>query len=402
MSLVPAVCFVLFLSIPSFGFFPEYEHLGDNETREIFTPWLIDTEYQSDKLSYSLPFDWHDQWLRSDNAFQYSAGSLGPTRFMTRGRMKLRKKITERLFLQLSYVDRGDLEDHRNAMIFELGYQVLSKMSLHLYGQPESLKSKDDVGLAAEWSFNKRNRLRMFHTWVDFSHNKRSEDQSRYNEPPRSYGLVWRQTSETGGFQEWSLRHDTKAVREFTDVLRTYGYQGLFVDGKGRMSLGADRGWLQFHGEWGRLFEQDTLNTDRGVSAWDLDRMSFWLQHSHNSWLIPLYGLKFTHYEWSSSGGSVIHTNWMPHLWYPIFAVNDGEVQHKGRLGYEVAWHKGQGPKALRGINDFDERIEHRMNFRYEIAFTKTTRMLFLLSFDMDSLEDSPWEGGNMQFTADF
>lgn len=401
-TLLNSVLCTFLFGTPAAAFFPEYEHLTPPEATEILTPWLIDTEYQSDKLTYSLPLSWHHQWLATNNAFQYSAGSLGPKRFMTRGRMKLNKNISDRFFLQLAYVDRGGLENHRNAYIFELGYNFFNDLSLRLYGQPESRKSDGDVGLALEWKTSPQSRIRVYHTWVDFSYNERVEDSSRYIQAPRSYGVVWRSTGDTGDFQEWSLRHDTKSTRLFEQGNRLYGNQGLFLDFKGRLGLGSPGDFFQYHSEWARLFEQDTGNTDRGISQWHVDRASLWVQHANKANAIPLYGLKVTHNHWRSNQGEVVHNNIMPHLWYTLFDSGTAELQHQGRLGYEVTWHEGRGPVGIRGINDADSAVEHRLNFRYQMAYSKSTRIIFLLSFDADDLEKAPWEGGNMQFSTDF
>jgi|GEM_PF-3199206 len=379
----------------AFGFFSDFEHLSDSEGDELMRPHLIDSEYQSDILTFEVPIAWNLPWLLNTSVFQYSAGSLSSTRFGTWGRFKLEKPLSEKTFFRLSYVDRGDYISHRQSFIFELGYKVSSAFRLTAYGQPDTRKSEDDIGLAAEWHWSPSHWLRVFHTWVDFSHNKRNEASDFYEQRPKSYGVVWRKASAQGSFHEVALRHDTKSVRVFEEpVAGQYAQEGIFFSLLGRYQLSPRLNFLQLKTEVSHFFEEDTRTPTFGVDAWKLDRASVWVQHSQENSPLPLYGLKYVYNEWQGALGNVIHNGFMPHLWLTLFK----NTKHNGRLGYEATWHRGQGPKSLRSLNDLNDTWQQRLNYRHEIRFSPEASLQFLLSFDLDAIDRSPWEGGNLRF----
>lgn len=384
--------------------FFEYMHLSDSEQREVNGPRRLDSEYQSDILAYDMPIQWQYNWHKERQAFQYSAGSLGPKRFSTRGRLRLRENISEDFFFQMAFVDYADFEMDRRAFVFEFGYQFKRWLSLNVYGQPATLKREDDVGLATEILFSEHNHLRIFHTWVDFTHNKRNEDHDYYTHEPTSIGAVWRWWSEPDKEEvlELGLRHDSRTTRIYPETSQIYSFSGSYLTFKHRKKMSENFDYLNIHLEASQGYEADTLNTDSSVERWDTRRMSFLLQHQNDHQLISMYGIKKVHIHWESAQGSVIHNSLLPHLWAPIYRSQSGGINHQWLAGLETTWHRGRGPVALRGINDFDNRFEHRLNFRYQLAAFERAELTVLLSFDLDNFESSPWEGGNMMYRMNF
>jgi hypothetical protein len=394
---------LLVLPLRAWSFFFEYQHLGEREQRELNSPRLIDSEYQSDKMTYELPLQWQYDWLNESKIFQYSAGSLGPTRFSTRGRMRLRENLNESLYFQLSFLDYGDFETDRQSFVFEFGYRLQSWLSLAIYGQPSSFKSEDDIGLATEIQFSSTNTLRLFHTWVDFSHNKRNEGTDFYQSQPGSVGAVWRwwSSAEDQEYMELALRHDFNTQRVFVDTPRVYSFEGTFINWMQRKKLGPGD-YLQWQLEASSSFEGDTLNTDQGVERWDTRRLSFLVQHQNDDQWVSLYGIKKVHVHWESSQGHVIHNSLLPHFWVPFYRSHKDGLRHEWLVGLETTWHRGQGSQALRGINDFDRRFEHRFNLRYQLQINERAHLTVLGSLDLNDPIQSPWEGGNMQYTQYF
>ncbi len=386
------------------AFLPEYQHLTQSEQNELNSPRLIDSEYQSDKLSYELPLNWHYDWLSQDKIFQYSAGSLGPTRFLTRGRGRLREQLSRHFYFQLSYLDYGDFEWDRRALVFEFAYQVQPWLSLSVYGQPSTLKKEDDVGVALEWRSKTQHRVRLFYTAVDFSHNKRNEQTDRYKEKPTSAGLVWRWFSKNPEreFLEASFRKDSETSRVDPDLPQIYSYSGTFLDIKQGLLVSDNFDYLQWHLQASKSFEGDTLNTDFGVERWDTRRLRLLVQVQNDNQFVSLYGIKNVHLHWQSAQGHVLHNSTLPFFWIPFYRSQSEGVDHQWLAGLEATWHRGRGPRSLRGLNDFDNRVESRLNGRYQLNISNKASLTVLLSLDLDSLDTAPWEGGNMQYTMLF
>lgn len=401
LKLAVLLCFLPHLSQAVFF---EYMHLSEGEQRELNPPRLIDSEYQSDKMTYEIPVQWQHSWHSQKQSFQYSAGSLGPTRFSTRGRFRLRENIIEDFFFQLAFVDYADFEMDRQAFIFEFGYQFNEWISLNVYGQPATLKREDDVGVATEISFSENSQLRLFHTWVDFTHNKRNEEDDFYEEEPSSIGAVWRwwSTPEDEEIIELGFRHDSQTTRIYPESGRIYSFSGTYLTFMQRKKISNQFDYLNIHLEASQGHEGDNVRPDQSAERWDSKRLSFLLQHQNDHQLVSLYGIKKVHIHWESAQGSVIHNSLLPHFWVPIYRSRTGGISHQWLAGLETTWHRGRGPIELRGINDFDNRFEHRLNFRYQLLAFDRSELTLLLSFDLDSLADSPWEGGNMMYRMHF
>jgi hypothetical protein len=383
--------------------FPEFEHITDNEQGEINSPRLIDGEYESDRLAYQFLSTWHEEWLTHQNIFQYGAGSLGPTRFFTRGRFRFEKELSEVFTFRLSYAELGDARITRQALIFEFQARLNEWFSLSLYGQPATLKKEDDIGLAAIFDFDK-NQIRVFYTAVNFSHNKRTEDGSEYTEQPSSFGAVWRYAdSESGDFVEASFRQDTSTELRFNNG-RVYQFGATVARWLSQHSLDeVNNHFIGTEFNYSKGYEGDTQNTDFGIERWEhinVDGMVQWIQKA--SWLKTL-GLRFVYSGWRSGAGNVIHNDILPHSWFNVYRSQVGSYLHDIDLGYEFTWHRGQGDSFLRSDLDTDNKLEHRFNARYALNINNETSFYVLLTFDLDRFgTGETWEGGAMQFSTTF
>ena len=397
--------FFIFFSKPAICFFPEYEHHSRQDQSEINSPRFFDGEYLSDKTTYELPMQWMLPWLSNDKVFQYGAGSLGPTRFLTRGRLKLNQPLAQGLEFKLAFLDRGDYEAHKNAILLELSWKLFDWLKISAYGEPSTLKKDDDFGLAITLYQGLQHSLRLFNTWVDFSYNKRNEEKGRYSKTPISSGLVWRWIhSDSDEASEFSLRHDQETQLNDTQLGRTYVYGWTSAQWFGRFSLGPNNlDHLQFTVNAEKGFEGDTFNTDNGVQRWETERYSLWLQHQSNEAWIDLYGIRYAYQEWRSQQGNVIHSDIIPHLWIPLFYKQSDGLSQKIHGGYEFTWHKGKGETQLRSQLDTNNKLEHRGNLRYELFFGSATSMNILLTMDLDKFgTGETWEGGSIQFSTVF
>ncbi len=395
----------LFLSFETMADAPfvEYSHWGSEERREVNSPRQIDGEYQSDRLTYEFQNQWHEFWWKESKVFQYAAGSLGPSRFLTRSRLKFEESITEKFKFLLIYHEVADYTQDRSAMVFEFAYRLTSLFEISLYGQPSTLKKEDDVGLAFTTWFSQVSKLRIFFTWVDFSFNKRTEDSESYNKKPGTYGFVWRRSENKDSldFLEFFFKEDL--AMELNQASQMYAFRQTQFGLKGRERGGSSFDFIQYELNMRNSRERDTLNTDFGIEEWSAQHFDVLLQMQNSSNVIPLYGVRYTYSKWQSLQGNVIHNDILPHLWWQLYNQEKGALNHSIFLGYEMTWHRGRGKTRLRSQLDRNARREHRINFKYSLMARAKTRLNVLLTFDGDQFgTGETWEGGAIQFSQLF
>ena len=82
--------FSLFINYSwAYEVFPEYRTLQADEVNELQAADKIDSEYQSDVLTFQKPFAWEYLWLKNNRAFDFSIGSLSGKRFAVENRLKI-------------------------------------------------------------------------------------------------------------------------------------------------------------------------------------------------------------------------------------------------------------------------------------------------------------------------
>ncbi len=402
MRLPLTIFLIVFLSGKGWAVVPEYEHLSEDEKTEVNRPSLIGSEYESDRLTYQFLLPWTESWLSNNNVFQYTAGSLGPTRFFTQGRLRMRKQLNEWFDFQLTYVDVGSLKQSRRSLIFEFYLKPTSWWHLSLYGEPSTLKKQDDMGLASTILFSDQSNLRLYYTWVDFSHNKRNEGSDRYTKQPASLGAIWR-WFDSGSFIQASVRKDLQTQQVFENG-RVYNYSGFQLQWQSRhqMDSNGDQ-YLQTEFNVLQSSEEDTEKVINSEGAWSNQTLDGLVQIQRpHSWL-RLYGLRALYSHWDSLQGGVIHNDLLPHFWVNPWGFTSLESLHHLDFGYEMTWHRAQGPKVFRSTLDRDNGLEHRMNWRYRIVTDQTTHFNLLLTFDLDKFgSGETWEGGSIQFATQF
>jgi hypothetical protein len=390
------------LSQVTLAYYPEYGHLTPQEQEEINAPRLIGSEYESDRLTYQFLSSWHGDFMANEESFQYTAGSLGPTRFFTQGRMRFRKSLNKTFDFQLAYMSEGSLRLNRQSLIFEFFYKPTSWLHLSLYGEPSTLKKQDDIGVASTFLFSAQSQLRLFYTWVDFSHNKRNEAPDRYDSLPASAGAVWRWYQRDSYLQS-SLRHDFHTKRAYSSGrIYQFGRTEAQILSRHALSPGRET-FLQTEFNYSRGFEADTQNRDGSIDRWENEAVDGLMQLQFPAAFFRLVGLRILYSQWDSDQGRVIHNDILPHLWVAAWEGASAGTPNHFDLGYEFTWHRGQGPMSLRSTLDERDKLEHRMNARYRYETSEGTSFNVLLTFDLDEFGGGEtWEGGAMQFATRF
>lgn len=385
--------------------FIEYSHWDSSEESEINSPRLVDGEYQSDRLTYEFLNQWNAFWWKQDQIFQYTAGSLGPTRFLTQGRIRFSENITDRLSFSFFYAEVGDYTQWRQSFVFEFSYQLNSLFEVALYGQPSTFKKEDDIGVALITRFGGFSSLRAFYTWVDFSLNKRNESSDYYQKKPGTLGLVWRhsETKESQDFWEVFIKRDLETIHIFPESGRRYSYLQTQAGVKWVEDFGERKKFFQMELNARKNLERDTENRDQGIIQWEAEHYDGLFQIRDPQGLFKLYGVRFNYSQWESSQGHVIHRDLLPHAWMNVFSSRNGKSVHNIDLGYEFTWHQGEGRKFLRSQLDTDNKLNHRINTRYAFYQGQKTRFHLLLTFDGDKFgTGETWEGGSIQFSHIF
>lgn len=129
--------------------------------------------------------------------------------------------------------------------------------------------------------------------------------------------------------------------------------------------------------------------TDRGGVRWEGQFHAYRLH----------LGFSYEDRRLKTSTGEVKARDHSPYVW-TYLPINN---QHWLWAGYEVTYHKGEGPKALRSSLDQNEAYEHRLNWVWEWKPRRSLYLRLLATFDLDHFSKSDaWEGGAGQFMAEF
>jgi hypothetical protein len=385
--------------------FIEYSHWGSGEQAEINSPRLVDGEYQSDRLTYEFLNQWNAFWWKQDQVFQYTAGSLGPTRFLTQGRIRFSENITDRLKFSFFYAEVGDYTQWRQSFVFEFSYKLNSLFEVALYGQPSTFKKDDDIGVALITWLGEHSYVRAFYTWVDFSLNKRNENSDYYQKKPGTVGAVWRHSpsKDSEEFVEIFVKRDLETIHVFPESSRSYAFLQTQAGVKWIESFGEIPQYFQMEINARKSLERDTENSDQGIIQWEAQHYDGLFQIRNPTSRLKLYGLRFNYSQWDSTQGQVIHRDILPHTWFNIYNNTYGKSVHNIDLGYEFTWHLGEGSDFLRSQLDTDNKVNHRINTRYAFYSDEKTRFHLLLTFDGDKFgTGETWEGGSIQFSQIF
>ncbi|MCB0355362.1 MAG: hypothetical protein KDD40_00050 [Bdellovibrionales bacterium] len=373
----------------AYEIYPEYRSLQADEVSEVQAAKNIDSEYQSDILTFQKPFRWQANWLKQDKAFDLSVGSLSSKRFAIENRLKILAPLNPFIDFHFVYFEQSDFEEQIRAHMLELLFWPHKKWGIAVYGEASGFKSEDDVGVAI---INKpHNNLyhRWFYTATDFSRNQRNEQADYFKQKPSSFGWVTRWWSkENSEFVELALRVDRESEWVFPGQNITHFYNKRYLGVQSRHLLVAQY-YLNTQISLTQRHEvsQSSVEFLKGEYQWQLETPTF----NKGRWL---YGLQYVDRLWRSSSGEVRHFNWLPHVWW--------QFTHWA-WGYESTLFSAKGPTPLRSSLDTQSfRAEHRGNIKYGFVFAQAELNL-LFTFDLDRLgTGEAWEGGNAQFTAHF
>jgi len=423
----------------AFDVFPEFHSLSENEVTELDRTDLIDSEYQSDVITFLPPLRWDADLLTSKRALDLTTGSLSGNFFMQWTRARLKHSLFENLEFRFTYFQQRDWDTDQTHAILELVQRISPALALSAYGEPSATKRQTDFGLALLINPSTGHEIRLFHTWVDVTRASHNDQPDRFSKgkSPVAWGLVGRCEDCLGrSFERGRTDHSSEGSITLAET---------------------DADWLEYHvriespTEWS-LPQSDLLHTfehwSTGVKArwfygqgWAFNTR---LQASrkkearsplggtssvtHESYDRRIYeslvsvespnllwgsipykvepGLGWFERTWQTETVAKLrHNNFTSFVWMkwrgPVIEDHPSSID----LGYEVTIFQSDMPEPLRAWGLKRRTTEHRLNFRYMIPFRDSAQLSLALTGDPDAAtrgEGGLFEGGNAQFRAFF
>ena len=410
----------------AFDLMPEFHALSESEAPPVGgldATTLIDSEYQSDVVTYILPLQWESEIAREPRALALTLGSLSNKLFLQHEYLKFSKRLAPGLELRFSHFIQRDLDRDQRHEVIELVQDLGPRLALSVYGEPSFAKRENDIGAALLLRPRERHEIRLFHTWVDFTrqeHNDRPDYFVRGSEP-RSMGVVGRcegcfgaresgvteisnEATETRSrrdhdWLEYFARWETPTRWRLPLQSLEYGYEAQTAGVKARLAPTAlPGGFLNLRLQATRKFEGLTPQT--GGAGGSLDKKLFEslasveLPASGAATIEP--GLGYFTRDWQAGASSLRHRNLVSFVQFKI---------NRFHLGYEITSFTSDGDRALAANELKTEATEHRANFRYVWELEDRAELTVALTGDVDAAlggSGGLFEGGNGQFRVFF
>lgn len=392
-----------------FEVFPEYQSLTFEQANDFSGLSSMDSEYQSDVLAFSQPLRWQRIFNQRSNVFDTTTGSISSDRFLFESRLKLEQDALQNTKFKIIYFQQGDYEYRSRHLIFEIEHLLFNGLSLSLYGEPETDKDEDDIGLASTFHWSDSHHLRLFYTATNFSKNNRNEQSDRYRVMPKSYGFKWWKghSDLQRAYYELNVRHDQHSIWEFPDDVYQLKYQKWYSDFFYDQPIDYEhRLMIRLSYEVSDQSKEylDPLRVNGNTIA-EKEKVGLLMQYQLPSPIQNhrgddiLLGLNMTDRRWHINSQQIRQTTILPHINYYWNMGGDSQPRYHPRylwwIGIEVSFYNGSGPDLLRASTDKDRAIEGRSNIGYRIDFNEKTTFDLLFTFDLDRFgSGETWEGG--------
>lgn len=420
----------LLISITSarqaFGFdiFPEFHGLSEHEASELDRTSIIDSEYQSDFITYFRSSDWDSAFHAKSMAYDLSLGSFNHTHFLHHDRLKLHKKLSGSLQFRFTYFKQRDFDVDQSHAILELVQNLTSRFSLSVYGQPSHFKRQNDLGVALLIHLSPTHELRLYNTWIDFTrleqHNDRSDRFIKGSEPI-VFGLTDRwysgENDIPGQFFETFVRIEPSVRWDIRFDQHEYKYRMTTIGTASRLAL---KSWPQAYVntrlQFSKKFEGFTpYSTSSSKSQSSLKRYLVQSAFSLEAPPKTIFGrqaviepgIGWFHRSWRDHQNQYLdHRNLVANIWLKLNGPERAPGQYDTlAIGYESTFFSSSGDLAPAADQLKAWAVEHRANLRYSFAFHENASLAIALSGDIDAAirgSGGLFEGGNGQFRIFF
>ncbi len=384
----------------------EYRSIPTERGFELIDPALVDSEYQSDLLTYSANAEEFESFAANRHFF-VSAGSLSATQFDFQLRAQVIEKLNPGLIFKFLRTEQENYEEASRSSIVELQSRIAeSSFWFVAYGQLARLKKEDDVGIALLWRGEAENHLRVFVTMADFTRSERNDTGDFFSgRSPMVFGFKW---ARAGGqlSRELLLRRESNVDWRDPNFNRAFTYENQFVaahflirNSIGEGELG--REWTSLRWQWDRKHTGiSTISGTGGLTAANLidrDRQEMEMRHHRQIGedLAIEFGVLWVARQWKDENrNELLHQNLLPFM----------SFRHRSgfELGLEATKFDALGDLSLGSASVRTEAIESRVNGRYKIEFENGADLVLALTLDLDRAEGGAFEGGHGKFQTTF
>ncbi len=379
-----------FLTDSQYHVATEPEHL----LLDSYTHW--DSEADSDFFTYQRPIEWDGLWYRGTRVFDLSVGSISSKQFLYYQRLKLHHGLSESVEFRLHWLQERDFEEDRIAMPLELRFRLSERWFLSVLGQPSLYKSEDDVGFAVAFRPSDEREIQITGIWGDFQRNIRNLDTDEWGQAPQAWTLTSTDLSSEAGpsdFRRFEYHIEPKSIRTQNGVpVTSLSYQSLYLSGFKTRKNGHTLGYRIFAD---RAFHDDHVNTLVRLRHRSI------LQAEYGSRIGPHMfrpGFTFTYRENRINQHQEIHRAVLPYFWFEFPTRSKNFGISTWSVGYDATVFDRDST-----LKSDDRALEHRLNLKSSLKFSKAGELAFLFTFDLDRFgSGETWEGGAGQFRLDF
>lgn len=402
------VCFSQISRSFAFELDGEYPSIPTERGFELMDPSPIDSEYQSDLLTYSvLP----EEMLKFSTRrhFYLSAGSLSATQFDFQLRAQVMEELRPGLVFKFLRTEHENYEEANRRSVVELQTRLAeSAFWFAAYGTLARLKKEDDVGFALLWRRPQKQEgkqeedqeLRLFVTLPDFTRSERNDTGDFFvGSGPLAVGLKWVRES-SKAYREFLIRREPSVEWRDPSTSRSYTYGHQAVSGFLRRHDSAAN-WFSLRWQWDRkhtgVSALDASGAVTGRDLVDRDRQQIEMRRNQvlgDSWSFQFGGLWVARQWREENGRQLLHQNLSPFL----NVRNENGIE----LGIEATKFEALGDLSLGSATVRTEAIESRINGRYHFSFENGASLSLALTFDIDRAEGGVFEGGHGKFQTTF
>lgn len=354
-----------------------------------YTHW--DSEASSDYITYQRPFEWEGSWWRSTRAFDLTMGSISSKQFLNDQRLKLYAPLSESVEFRLHWLQERDFEQDRIAMPLELRFRLTPEIFMSILGQPSLYKAEDDVGVALAVRTTATTEFQLTGLWGDFQRNQRNLNSDRWSKAPVAWTFTATDLSGEGAsdFTRFEVHYEPKSVRSLgTSPTRTLSYQSAYFSGLTTFGLGSSLGYRILAD---RASDVDHTNSTNRTRFRSLNQIEY---ATYGGPVRVRPGANFFYREIHLDAGREYYREILPTIWADFPETDKAWARTSWSLGYDATVFNRDSSE--RGD---DRAIEHRLNVKWNMTFTKAGELSLLFTFDLDRFgSDETWEGGCGQF----
>jgi len=364
----------------------EAEQLGlDWSTR-----W--DSEASSDFITFQRPLEWDGQFLRGDKVFDLSIGSISSRQFLSYKRVKLHQQLTEKLEFRFHWLEERDFEQDRSLLPLELKYNFTPKFAVSIMGSPSMYKRENDAGFSLYFTPDDEWEYRASALWGDFDRNKRNLQTDEWSEAPLALTISARHLPKDSSYDFINAEVHWQRPSQRTDlgvVTQDLSHESIYLTGLKSLENGRGLGARLLYD---RAFASE--NARARTRKRSLNQFEYrFVMGPH----VIRPGINLFYREARDNGDQSIYREILPTLWFQLPPKSRTWGLRTLSMGYDATIFEHQHNQSS------DNNLEHRLNIKYDMRFSKAGQLALLFTFDLDRFgTEETWEGGAGQFRLDF